>query len=141
MPRFADVALLPSPSPSPVCCWPQGAKGVCQMQQVYTRGTLYCASAQQYLCVCVCVCACVCVCVRTCVHAHVCVHPLIGLFCLVWSVGSVLQSPLALLNQFCQGILKNKPDITVVESVGESPRGPTTHWNVTLTISFFAVHS
>ena len=79
------------------------------------------------------------VCAR--VHAHVCVHPLIGLFCLVWSVGSVLQSPLALLNQFCQGILKLKPDITVVECVGESPRGPTTHWNVTLTISFFAVHS
>ena len=38
----------------------------------FTCGTLYCASAQQYLCVCVCVCVCVCMCVRVCAHVCTC---------------------------------------------------------------------
>ena len=49
-------------------------------------------------------------------RVHVCMYACSS----VWSGGSVLQSPLALLNQVCQGILKMKSEITVVECVGKS---------------------
>ena len=58
---------------------------------------------------------CVCVCV-VCEYIYV----VFGLFCSVWSMGSALQSPLALLNDFCRGTLKTKPDIATHECNSEA---------------------